>query len=186
MQVYFDTVTAEIDRLLTCRERVIVAIDGNCTAGKSTLAAFLSEHYNCNVFHMDDFFLRPEQRTPERFAEPGGNVDYERFQEEILNPLLKNGAFSYRPYDCQTQVLADPVSVLPKRLNIVEGTYALHPYFGNGYDLKIFLSVSPEIQRERILQRPQFLHELFFSEWIPMEQNYFDRFSIPRQCDIIL
>ena len=33
---------------------------------------------------MDDFFLRPEQRRPERFAEPGGNVDRERFAAEVL------------------------------------------------------------------------------------------------------
>ena len=66
---------------------VMVAIDGKCTSGKTTLASKLAEIYDCNVFHMDDFFLRPEQRTSERFAEIGGNVDYERFQEEVLFPL---------------------------------------------------------------------------------------------------
>lgn len=30
-------------------------------------------------FGLDDFFLRMEQRTPERLREVGGNVDYERF-----------------------------------------------------------------------------------------------------------
>ena len=75
------TVKAKIDMLLGEREFVIVAIDGKCTSGKTTLAGRLAEIYDCNVFHMDDFFLRPEQRTAERFAEVGGNVDYERFQE---------------------------------------------------------------------------------------------------------
>ncbi|MBQ4050287.1 MAG: hypothetical protein IJD13_01520, partial [Oscillospiraceae bacterium] len=90
----FSTLTGHIDRLLAEKEAVTVAIDGSCASGKSTLAAALTERYDCNLFHLDDFFLRPEQRTPERFAEVGGNVDYERFQEEVLLPLKAGKAFS--------------------------------------------------------------------------------------------
>ena len=54
----------QIDDLLKTGKQIIIAIDGNCTAGKTTLAAVLEKEYDCNVFHMDDFFLRPEQRTP--------------------------------------------------------------------------------------------------------------------------
>ena len=74
----------------------------------------------------------------------------------------------------------------PKKLNIIEGTYSLHPYFGESYDLKILLTITPELQRERILQRPAFLHKRFFEEWIPMEQRYFDGFDIPTKCNIII
>lgn len=35
----------------------------------------------------DDFFLRPEQRTPERLAEPGGNLDRERMKSEVIDRL---------------------------------------------------------------------------------------------------
>jgi uridine kinase len=52
------TLRSAIDRLLQ-QDRVIVAIDGKCTSGKTTLASRLAEIYDCNVFHMDDFFLRP-------------------------------------------------------------------------------------------------------------------------------
>ena len=135
---------------------------------------------------MDDFFLRPEQRTPERFAEPGGNVDYERFHDEVLLPLSRGEAFSYRPFDCQTFTLAEPVSVTPKKLTVIEGSYSLHPHFGDYADLKVFLQISPELRRERILARPAFLHERFFHEWIPMEQLYFDTFAVASRCDLIL
>ena len=50
---------------------------------------------------MDDFFLRPEQRTAQRLAQSGGNVDWERFQAEVLIPLRQGISFSYRPYDCR-------------------------------------------------------------------------------------
>ena len=153
---------------------VHLAIDGGSASGKTTLSKLLSEKYDCTVFHMDDFFLRPEQRTPERFAEIGGNVDYERFREEVLLPLNSGKAFSYRPFDCSTFTLAPPVAVTPKKLNIIEGTYSHHPYFGNPFDLKILLTVDDETQRQRILERPTFLHKRFFEEWIPMENRYFE------------
>ena len=180
------TVQNAIQQLLSEKETVIVAIDGNCTSGKTTLASQLAANYDCNVFHMDDFFLRPKQRTPARFAEIGGNVDYERFNEEVLLPLKSGKPFSYRPFDCNTFQLTDPVAVMPKKLNIIEGTYSLHPYFGDIYDLKICLSISPDVQRQRILERPELLHKRFFEEWIPMEDRYFDGFRISDNADIIL
>jgi uridine kinase len=176
----------KIDDLLARQDRVILAIEGQCTSGKTTLAAKLAEIYDCNVFHMDDFFLRPEQRRPERFAEVGGNVDYERFAAEVLFPLRDCRPFSYRPFDCSSFTLAEPVSVVPKKLSNVEGTYSLHPYFGEPYDLRVLLTVTPQLQRQRILQRPEFLHQRFFEEWIPMENRYFEGFRIADRCDLIL
>jgi uridine kinase len=169
-----DSILEQLDILLTEQDRILIAIDGKCTSGKTTLAAKLAEIYDCNVFHMDDFFLRPEHRTPERFAEIGGNVDYERFQEEVLLPLKTGQPFSYRPFDCKSFTLADPINVTPKKLNIIEGTYSQHPYFGEAYDLKILLYVDEETQRQRILKRPAHLHKQFFEEWIPMENRYLD------------
>jgi len=175
-----------IGALLNSGRQIVIAIDGNCTAGKTTLAAALEKEYDCNVFHMDDFFLRPQQRTAQRYAEPGGNVDYERFLEEVLIPLQTGEPFSYRPFDCRTFTLSDAVEVIPKQLNIVEGTYSLHPYFGEVYDLKVFLSVCPELQRERILKRPAFLHQRFFEEWIPMEEAYFCNLRVPSRSDLMI
>ena len=180
------TVQNAIQQLLSEKETVIVAIDGNCTSGKTTLANQLAANYDCNIFHMDDFFLRPEQRTPERFSEVGGNVDYERFLAEVLIPLKLGKPFSYRPFDCSTFELTDPITVIPKKVNIVEGTYSLHPYFGKSYDLKILLTITPELQRQRIMERPAFLHKRFFEAWIPMENRYFEGFAISEKCDIVL
>lgn len=175
-----------IDDRMTQEGPILVAIDGNCTAGKTTLAGILEKAYDCNLFHMDDFFLRPEQRTAERYAETGGNVDYERFQEEVLVSLRNGCAFSYRPFNCKTLSLSEPVAVAPRKLNIIEGSYSLHPYFGSPYDLKIFLSISPVLQQQRILERPPFLHQQFFKKWIPMENRYFEAFGIPGKCDLYL
>jgi len=184
MEQIFTQIRQRIDALEK-KQQILIAIDGNCAAGKTTLAGFLAENLDCNVFHMDDFFLRPEQRTEERYAEIGGNVDYERFQEEVLLPLKAGYAFSYRSFDCKTFTLSEPVAVTPKRLNVIEGSYSQHPHFGDVYDLKILLTVTPELQRMRILQRPAHLHEQFFTRWIPMENRYLEGFRIGENCDLI-
>ncbi len=167
------------------QKTLILAIDGSCTAGKSTLANRLKAEFDCNLFFMDDFFLRPEQRTRERLDRIGGNVDYERFRAEVLEPLKTGQLFSYHPFDCSTGRLGDPVPAEPKRINIIEGSYSHHPYFGDPYDLKIFLDVSPEVRERRILARPAFLHRRFFEQWIPMEQRYFEAFGIREKADIL-
>jgi uridine kinase len=181
-----EAIQKRIEQLLAQKDTVIVAIDGKCTSGKTTLAAKLAEIYDCNVFHMDDFFLRPEQRTPERFAEAGGNVDYERFREEVLLPLQTGCPFTYQPFDCKTFTLSAPVTVTPKRLTIIEGSYSMHPHFGDPYDLKILLTVDPETQKQRVLERPSFVQERFFTQWIPMENRYLEHFRISDKADLIL
>jgi uridine kinase len=174
-----------IDSLLRHKARIIIAIDGNCGAGKTTLAGKLAQSYDCNVIHMDDFFLRPQQRTPERYEEIGGNVDYERFREEVLVPLQSGNPFSYRPFDCKTLALSKPVPVVPKQLTVIEGSYSMHPYFGEAYDLKILLTASPELQHRRIRMRPAHLHNQFFTLWIPMENRYLEHFRIRESCHLV-
>lgn len=162
---------------------VLIAIDGMSGSGKTTFTSIVSELYDCNVFHMDHFFLRPEQRTKERFSEFGGNVDYERFYSEVLQPLKKGIAFSYQKYNCKTEQMSDTVYITPKPINFIEGAYSTHPYYGNPYDLMLFFDIDSEIQKERILARNgKMMYERFLSEWIPMENAYFDAFSIREKC----
>ena len=176
-----------IDALLKEKEKVIVAVEGGSASGKTTLGKELKQHYECNVFHMDDFFLRPEQRTKERLVEIGGNVDRERFYEEVVIPLSKGETVEYRRFDCSTFSLQPPVNIEPHRLTIVEGAYSTHPELGKYYDLAVFLDIDPELQKERILKRNgSEKAERFFKEWIPMEQKYFEAFDIKEKCDIAL
>ena len=45
------------------------------------------------------------------------------------------------------------IKTLPfKNVTILEGTYVLHPYLGNYYDLAFFLTLSENIQLNRIFQ----------------------------------
>ncbi len=176
-----------IDRLLCRRSAapILVAIDGPAAAGKSTAAAILAAVFFCNVFHMDDFFLPFSMRTRERLDSPGGNVHYERFRSEVLDKM--HDGVIYRPYDCQTGDYGPAVSVSPKRLNLIEGSYAHHPYFGkDAYDLRVFLDVSPQEQRKRIEHRNPAMADAFLTRWIPMENRYFQTYSVREDADLLL
>lgn len=163
----------------------IIAIDGRCASGKSTLAEALGHHLSCPVIHMDHFFLRPEQRTPERLSIPGENVDHERFLTEVMIPLSRGEVFAYRPFDCGTAAMADPVSVPRSPVYLIEGSYSCHPSLRDYYDLRIFLSVDPEEQMRRILRRNgEKMAELFRTKWIPMEEQYFASHAVAACCDL--
>ena len=178
---------ARIDRLTAERSRVLVAIEGGSASGKTTLGELLQNVYGCPVFHMDDFFLRPEQRTEARFTQPGGNVDRERFLEEVLIPLREGRPVDYRRFDCATFTIAPPQRIKAGTLNIVEGAYSMHPDLAPYYDLSVFLPISAEKQRERILKRNAPAHaKQFFDRWIPFEQRYFDALDVRNRCDLIL
>lgn len=184
-------VFAAIDQLLQAlteeKPRAIVAIEGGSATGKTTLAALLGRVHDCSIFHMDDFFLQPHQRTPERFAQPGGNVDHERFLAEVLEPLAKGNPFDYQPFSCSTMALADAVHAAPAQLNIVEGAYSMHPALSAFYDLSVFLTIDPQLQAARILRRNgPAMQQRFLNEWIPLEQRYFAAYDIPTRCDLLL
>lgn len=164
----------KIKQLQTEGTSVRIGIDGRCAAGKTTLAAYLQKEFECGVVHMDDFFLRPWQRTAERYAEPGGNIDYERFQSEVFLPLLQGRSLEYRPFDCHLQDFREPVCVKPSPVMIIEGTYSCHPLFREGYQLRIFLTLDPEEQLRRIRERNGEEALIQFREkWIPLEEQYF-------------
>lgn len=137
------------------------------------------------MFHMDDFFLRPEQRTAERFAEPGGNVDYERFLKEVMLPLKSGESFCFRPYDCHRQAFSEAVLVEPCPINIIEGSYSCHPMLWDCYDIRIFLRLEKEEQLCRIRERNgEDMLLMFRDKWIPLEERYFEHFRIEKRCDI--
>jgi len=87
--VLLEPLIRKIRSLTSEKDHTVVVLDGFCASGKSTLAYFLQEIFAARLIHMDDFFLPPEKRTPERFAQPGGNVDYERFRTEVIEHLAE-------------------------------------------------------------------------------------------------
>lgn len=165
----------------------VIAIDGRAAAGKSTLAELLGAILDAEIVHMDDFFLPPSLRTPERLSEIGGNIHYERFAEEVIPFLRKEEGFSYGVFDCGVMSINGSQEIKPSMWRIVEGSYSHHPKFGGYADFTVFCSVSPEEQMKRILARNgEWFAEKFKNEWIPMEEHYFEAFNIRENANVVV
>lgn len=164
---------------------VIVAIDGRCGAGKTTLAGQLSEVLECTVFHMDDFFLRKEQRTPERIGTPGEFVDYERFLEEILLPAKEQEKVYLRRFCHETFEPGEAEEVEVKPLIIIEGSYSCNTNLKKHYDMTVFVTTDKITQLERLKLRNPTKFDMFVEKWIPLEEMYFETFSPEEYCDIV-
>ena len=185
---------AKADRIIAAmrakgvpEDRFVIAVDGRCGSGKTTLTEVLCRKLGADAVHMDDFYLTPEQRTEARFREPGGNVNYERFSEEVLPYLGKPEGFSYRVYDFPTRSFPRTVRVRSGQRVVVEGAYSCHPVFGEYADLKVFSNIGREERKRRILKRngPEGLQG-FISRWIPLEEQYLAAYGIFGKSDIIV
>lgn len=165
---------------------VLLGIDGDAAAGKTTLAAQLAEVLDCPVVHLDDFFLPSILRTKERLTQPGGNVHYERFWEEVAMPICGGKPASYCPYDCHQDDFMNLVTIPASEFVIIEGSYALHPSLREIYDVRLFLSIDEATQRARISRRNGTdMLPRFMEEWIPMEKRYQKACGLPDYCDFI-
>ena len=162
----------------------VLAIDGPAASGKTTLAATLEKIIQAAVIHMDDFFLPPALRTPQRLTEPGGNIHYERLEEQVLPHIKNNVPFDYQTFNCSKMQLDGKRTVIASPWRIMEGSYSQHPKFRSHIDFRIFCQVSPQEQLKRIRNRNGAdMLNMFVDRWIPMEECYFKTYHIADQAD---
>ncbi len=175
-----------IEKLLLSSKKIIIAIDGMCASGKTTLAKEIQENFGGSIISADDFFLPFEMRSEERLNTPGGNFHRERFKEEVINNLDKD-KFSYGVFDCSLGKTENTKEVEEKRLVIIEGSYCMHPELNAEYDLKIFTLTDFQTQLERIEKRNGTKAlEAFKNKWIPVENMYFSWSEVREKSDAVL
>lgn len=179
-------ITDKINKLLDINEKIIIAIDGKCTSGKTSLASEFLKCYDCNVFHMDDFYLPFELRTDETMKKIGGNIDFERLINEVINNIKSDNGFKYGIFNCADGEISNYITVEPKKINIIEGVYCMHPYIKNIYNMKLFLDISEEEQLIRLKHRNPDKFDQFVNVWVPRENIYFDSMNINEEYDLII
>ena len=181
-----DKVIAAVEKLIKEKPAAIIAIDGPCASGKTTVAKLITQKFDVQIIRMDDFFLPPEMRTAERLSEAGGNVHYERFNNQVANNIKSGKNFVYDVYSCSNGTTTQSPPISPEKAIVVEGSQSLHPQINIPYDLKIFVEADYETRLERIMLRNgSSALEIFKTKWIPLEDKYFQKFDIRKKCHII-
>lgn len=166
---------------------VLVALDGRCGSGKTTLAAQLAERFPASVtLHTDDYYLPPERRVPGWERIPCANMDLERLRTEALVPLHEGYTGRSCAYCCGAGAYRAAGPLEPQPLVIVEGSYSCHPSLAELYDVRVFVTCAPEEQARRLAAREGSHFADFAARWIPLEEAYFAQFGIKAKADFVL
>ena len=177
---------ARIDRLMAERERVLVAIDGGGQAAKRRWER-CCKAFTPAPFSTWTIFSPPRAAHAGAVFRAGRQCRPRALFVGSPAAAARGKTVDYRRFDCKTFTIASPRRIETGRLNIIEGAYAMHPDLAPYYDLTVFLAVSAEKQRERILVRNTPAQaELFFDRWIPFEQRYFAALNVPERCDLTI
>lgn len=185
----FSSLAETISSLLSASPSrpVLVALDGRCGSGKTTLAAQLAERFpDSAVFHTDDFYLPPADRVDGWEHIPCANMDLARLSREVLAPARAGDAVSYRAYSCREGTYLPAKSIVSKPLFLVEGSYSHHPLLAENYDLRVFVTCSKEEQARRLQAREGKRYPNFVQRWIPLEEGYFAQYHIETHADLVL
>lgn len=164
------------------QQQGIIALEGKCGSGKTTLANKLQNDVNIAIIPIDDFFLPPHLKTSNRLNEIGGNINYERIKSLLLN-IKEKHEISYLKYDCTNRNFI-PIQIEYKPLILLEGVYSFHPYFNKLVDKMMYLDIDDITQDKRLQLRKNYEH--FVNEWIPLENYYFNSLNIKYESDIII
>ena len=171
-----------IQRISKDSKRFVISIDGPAASGKSTLSKYLEEKLDAVVFRMDDYFLHDEMKTEERLSVPGGNVHYERMQEEILDHLTQDEV-TFQKFDCTISALSDPLVKKLKKYVVIEGVYSQQSLLRKYYDFNIYTITDKEGQHDRLFRRNPRLFDRFINEWLPLEDEYFTLEDVKARSD---
>ena len=168
-------------------EPMLMTIDGPSAAGKSIFAEILRLVLDAPVIHTDDYCVPHSRKTPERLAIPGGNLDIERLETEIITPHFNQANIILRRYDCHENRLTEIVHGIPKHGMILEGCYSNLPSIRERAQLRLFLEVSRDVAEKRIARRNTAAEaDAFRERWIPLEQAYFKAFNLPDEGCLVI
>ena len=183
--ILIDSIAALLSN--TAGHPILIALDGRCGSGKTTLAAQLAGHFpGSRIIHTDDYYLPPARRVPGWEKIPCANMDLKRLRAEVLGPARAGQPFAYKAYSCREGAYQPPIPCQPARLVIVEGSYSHHPTLASCYDLRVFVTCSKAEQACRLHAREGARYPAFAQRWIPLEEGYFAKYSIEESADLIL
>ena len=164
---------------------LVLALDGRCGSGKTTLADHLARQFPASiVLHTDDFYLPPAQRVRGWEKTPCANMDLARLRDEALRPAYEGQSVLYRAYSCRAGAYQPVQEFAAQPLVILEGSYSHHPLLAGYETLQVFVTCSREEQTRRLQAREGEQYANFAARWIPLEEGYFAQYRIEETADL--
>ncbi len=158
---------------------LVLALDGRCGSGKTTLANTLARQFPASItLHTDDFYLPPAQRIRGWEKTPCANMDLARLRDEALRPAYEGQAVQYRAYSCCEGAYLPARELAAQPLVILEGSYSHHPLLTGCETLRVFLTCAKEEQTRRLQAREGERYANFAARWVPLEEGYFAQYHI--------
>jgi uridine kinase len=161
----------DLSRVPRRRATLLVGVDGPGGAGKSTVAATLSE----KIVATDDFI-----------AEPWGWYDLERLRRQVVEPLLRDEPARYQRMDWQDGELKGWHVVEPGGVVVIEGVAALDRRLRDAYDYRIWVEAPQEVRFRRGVERDGEAALPLWEAWSRKEHDYW-REQRPRDAaDVVV
>ena len=166
---------------------LVLALDGRCGSGKTTLANTLARQFPASItLHTDDFYLPPAQRIRGWEKTPCANMDLARLRDEALRPAYAGQPVAYRAYSCREGAYLPPAQLPAQPLVILEGSYSHHPLLRPYETLRVFVTCTKAEQTRRLQAREGARYADFAARWVPLEEGYFAQYGIAESADFVV
>ena len=164
----------------------VIAIDGPCGGGKTTLAAEIEKELGFNILHMDDFYLPFQERDKNWMNIIAGHMDFNRLIENVLEPYKSGKKTNYVSYDCHSDKYLQEIPIDISKILVIEGSYTSHPILDKYVALKVFVDIDKDEQVKRLTKRNPDVVDKFLAMWVPFENNYFESLKIKEKSDVVV
>lgn len=166
--------------------QVVIAIDGPCGGGKTSIAKKINEELSYNILHMDDFYLPFDKRDKNWTNIIAGHMDFDRLIQNVLIPYKEKKKTNYISYDCHSDKFLQEIYLDLDKFLVIEGSYSTHTVLKQYVDVKIYVDIDREEQIKRLTKRNPKVVDKFLSMWVPFEDRYFEELKIKENSDLII
>ncbi|MCW2791297.1 MAG: hypothetical protein JWO76_395 [Nocardioides sp.] len=154
----------------------LVCVDGPGGSGKTTLAAALAErHPGSTVVHMDDLY-----------DGWSGLLDVRGPLDDLLLPLARGEAGSYRRYDWHQRRYAETVVVAPAPLLVLEGVASGVRSHAHLATVTVWVTAPADLRLHRGLERDGIALHDQWQEWMRNEEVLFAREGVAGRADVLV